>query len=94
MGTYPVALSVLPSLNDLTSPPPKTDLSAKDILKHEWFSKDEVTVTQARKVMGLGLDMSEESNSGRGIMVISKAGKRKSDDSKEEKVFKKGCISV
>ena len=40
-------------------------MSAKDILKHEWFSKDEVTVTKARKVMGLGLDMSEESDSGR-----------------------------
>ena len=73
---------------------PGPRLSAKDILKHEWFSKDEVTVTQARKVMGLGLDMSEESNSGRGSMVACKAGKRKSDDSKEEKVFKKGCIAV
>ena len=69
-------------------------MSAKDILKHEWFSKDEVTVTQARKVMGLGLDMSEESDSGRGSMVACEAGKRKSEDLKEEKVLKKGCIAV
>ena len=73
---------------------PGLRVSAKDILKHEWFSKDEVTVTQARKVMGLGLDMSEESDSGRGSMVACEAGKRKSDNSKKEKVFKKGCIAV
>ena len=69
-------------------------MSAKDILKHEWFSKDEVTVTQARKVMGLGLNMSEESDSVRGSMVPCEDCKRKSNDSKEEKVFKKGCIAV
>ena len=63
-------------------------------MKHQWFSKEEVTVTQARKVMGLGLDMSEESDSGRGSMVACKAGKRKSEDLMEEKLLKKGCIAV
>ena len=73
---------------------PGSRLSAKNILKHEWFSEDGETVTQARKVMGLGLDMSEESDSGRGSMVACKAGKRKSDKSKEGKVFKRGCMAV
>ena len=41
-------------------------LSAKDILKHEWFNKDGVTVTQARQVMGLTPDMTEERDSGKG----------------------------
>ena len=41
-------------------------LSAKDILKHEWFNKDGVTVTQARQVMGLRPDMTEERDSGKG----------------------------
>ena len=41
-------------------------LSLKDILKHDWFSKDGVTVTQARQVMGLRPDMTEERDSGKG----------------------------
>ena len=33
---------------------PGLRLSVKDILKHKWFNKDGVTVTQARQVIGPG----------------------------------------
>ena len=45
---------------------PGLRLSAKDILKHKWFNKDRVTVTQARQVMVLRPDMTEDRDSGKG----------------------------
>ena len=55
---------------------PGLRLSVKDILKHEWFNKDGVTLTQARQVIGPGPDMTEESDSGSGSMVACKAGEK------------------
>merc|ERR1719233_554645 len=60
---------------------PGSRLSAEKILQHRWFSADMVTVNQARQVMGL--DNSEEGDSGKGRSIGNEngdSGKRKRDD--------------
>ena len=47
---------------------PGARMSAQDILKQKWFSEDRITLAQARQVMGLGIVMGEESDSGRGSL--------------------------
>ena len=41
-----------------------------------------ITLAQARQVMGLGIVMGEESDSGRGSLNEEESGKRENDESK------------